>query len=98
MATLNGLYSFTPSTAARASEVNTNFNVVKAFVDAISTGANIDASAITESKINNGAVTEVKIANGSVTNDKLNYASVPRMTVSATEPASVKAGDIWVQI
>ena len=53
MATLNGLYSFTPSTAAKASEVNTNFNTVKSFVDAITTGANIDASAITEAKIIN---------------------------------------------
>jgi hypothetical protein len=128
MATLNGLYSFTPSTAAKASEVNANFNAVKAFVDAITTGLNIDGSAITESKINNGAVSEVKIANNAVTTDKINglavieakiaanavttakiadaavtnakldYASVPRMTVSTTEPASMKAGDIWVQI
>jgi|694.fasta_scaffold17090_11 microcystin-dependent protein len=71
MATLNGLYSFTPSTAAKASEVNANFNAVKAFVDAITTGANIDGSAITESKINNGAVSEVKIANNAVTTDKI---------------------------
>jgi hypothetical protein len=76
MATLNGLYSFTPSTAAKASEVNANFNAVKAFVDAITTGANIDGSAITEAKINNAAVSEVKIANNAVTTDKINTGAV----------------------
>jgi hypothetical protein len=76
MATLNGLFSFTPSTAAKASEVNANFNAVKAFVDAITTGANIDGSAITESKINNAAVSEVKIANNAVTTDKINAGAV----------------------
>ena len=89
MATLNGLYSFTPSTAAKASEVNTNFNAVKAFVDAITTGANIDGSAITEAKINNGAVSEAKIANNAVTADKINAGAVTDAKLSLTAASGV---------
>lgn len=89
MATLNGLYSFTPSTAAKASEVNTNFNAVKAFVDAITTGANIDGSAITETKINNGAVSEAKIANNAVTTDKINAGAVTDAKLSLTAASGV---------
>lgn len=90
MATLNGLYSFTPSTAAKASEVNTNFNAVKAFVDAITTGVNIDSSAITEAKINNGAVSEVKIANNAVTTDKINALAVTEAKIAANAVTAAK--------
>jgi hypothetical protein len=100
MATLNGLYSFTPSTAAKASEVNTNFNTVKAFVDAITTGDNIDGLAITEPKINNGAVSEVKIANNAVTANKLatNAVTTDKIIAAAvTEPKiAIGAGSIKV--
>ena len=89
MATLNGLYSFTPSTAAKASEVNTNFNTVKSFVDAITTGANIDSGAITEAKINNGAVSEAKIANNAVTTDKINAGAVTDAKLSLTSASGV---------
>jgi len=89
MATLNGLYSFTPSTAAKASEVNANFNAVKSFVDAITTGVNIDGSAITEAKINNGAVSEVKIANTAVTTDKIATGAVTDAKLSLTAGAGV---------
>jgi hypothetical protein len=90
MATLNGLYSFTPSTAAKASEVNANFNAVKAFVDAITTGVNIDGSAITESKINNGAISEVKIANNAVTTDKINALAVTEAKIAANAVTTAK--------
>lgn len=100
MATLNGLYSFTPSTAAKASEVNTNFNAVKAFVDAITTGVNIDASAITEAKINNGAVSEVKIANTAVTADKIAAGAVVEAKIAdnavTTSKIAIGAGSIKV--
>lgn len=96
MATLNGLYSFTPSTAAKASEVNANFNTVKSFVDGITTGANIDSSAITEAKINNGAVSEVKIANTAVTADKLATNAVTTDKVNALAVTEAKIADTAV--
>jgi len=102
MATLNGLYSFTPSTAAKASEVNANFNAVKAFVDAITTGVNIDGSAITEAKINNGAVSEVKIANSAVTTDKINALAVTDAKIAnsavTADKIAIGAGSIKVYV
>lgn len=71
MATLNYDYSFTPNTPARASEVNSNFNKVKEFVESISNGTNIDAGAISGVKILDGAVGELKIANNAVTTAKI---------------------------
>jgi hypothetical protein len=108
MATLNYDYSFTPNTPARASEVNSNFNKVKEFVESISNGTNIDAGAISGVKILDGAVGELKIANnavttakildGNVTNTKLDYNTVPRTTVSTGGPSGGKDGDIWIQV
>ena len=76
MATLNYDYSFTPNTAAKATEVNSNFSAVKAFAEGISTGANIDASAITTTKINDNAVNAAKLANDAVTTSKILNANV----------------------
>lgn len=71
MATFSYDYSFTPATAAKASEVNSNFNKVKTFAEAVSTGASLDNGAITESKILNGSVTTDKIAVSAVTSEKI---------------------------
>lgn len=108
MATLNYDYSFTPNTPAKASEVNSNFNKVKEFVEGISNGTNIDAGAIGTTKIIDGAVSELKIANNAittakivdsnVTNAKLDYATVPRTTVSQSGPTGGKDGDVWIQV
>lgn len=65
-------HSFTSGDIAEASEMNANFNEVKLYVDALSTGTNIDSNAITSAKINTSAVTTTKIADGAVTFAKLN--------------------------
>jgi hypothetical protein len=62
------------------------------------TSVQIAADAVDSSEIKNNAVVTAKIADGNVTNAKLDYTTVPRTTVSPTEPSSPKAGDIWVQI
>lgn len=51
MATLNIPNSFTAGTAAVASQVNSNFTAVKNFVEAIASGTNIDAGAVTAAKL-----------------------------------------------
>ena len=98
MATLNYDYSFTPNTAAKATEVNGNFNRVKEFAEAISTGVNLDAGSVSTAKIVDGAVSTAKLANGAVSNSKLDYASVPQTTVSTSDPSGGKDGDIWVKV
>ena len=96
MATLNYDYSFTPNTAAKATEVNSNFSAVKAFAEGISTGANIDASAITTAKINDNAVTTAKILNANVTTDKLAPNAVTFDKLVATAPRGVIARETRV--
>lgn len=51
MATLNITNTFTNGTPAVATEVNTNFNDVKTFVEALAAGTNIDDGAITYAKL-----------------------------------------------
>jgi len=64
-------HSFTSGAIAEASEMNANFNAVKAYVDDISNGTNIDSSAITNTKLATNAVSTTKIADGAVTFAKL---------------------------
>ena len=70
-------HSFTSGAIAEASEVNANFNAIKAYVDDISTGTNIDSSAITNAKLATNAVSTLKIADGAVTYAKLDSTDVP---------------------
>jgi hypothetical protein len=91
MATLNYDYSFTPNTAAKATEVNSNFSAVKAFAEGISTGTNIDSSAITTVKINDNAVTVAKLANDAVTTSKIVNAAVTFDKLVAASPRGVIA-------
>lgn len=86
MATLNYDYSFTPNTAAKATEVNGNFNRVKEFTEAISTGVNIDAGSISTVKIADGAVATAKLANDAVTTSKIVNAAVTTDKLVASVP------------
>jgi microcystin-dependent protein len=54
MATLTIPNSFSAGTAAVASQVNANFTAVKSFVEAISSGVNIDSGAVTAAKLDSG--------------------------------------------
>jgi hypothetical protein len=69
-------HSFTSGAIAEASEMNANFNAVKAYVDDISDGTNIDSGAITNAKLATNAVSTTKIADGSVTFAKLDATTV----------------------
>lgn len=69
-------HSFVNGTIAEASEVNANFDAIENYVNGLSDGTNIDASAIIAAKIASNAVTTTKIADGSVTYAKLDAASV----------------------
>jgi hypothetical protein len=71
MASLSIPNSFVNGTQAVASEVNSNFTAVKTFVEALSTGSNIDTGAITTAKIADLAVSTAKIAGNAVTFAKL---------------------------
>jgi hypothetical protein len=59
-------HTFTNGFPAIASEVNTNFAAVKAFVDGIQTGTNIDTGAIVDSKLATIS-TAGKVANSATT-------------------------------
>ncbi len=89
MATLNYDYSFTPNTAAKATEVNGNFNRVKEFTEAISTGVNLDAGSISTAKIADGAVSTAKLANDAVTTSKIVNAAVTTDKLVASIPRGV---------
>jgi hypothetical protein len=62
---------FVANNIAVAADVNTNFSTNKTFVDALQTGAGLDADAITTAKIADDAVTTAKIADDAVTAAKL---------------------------
>ncbi len=89
MATFSYTNLFSAGTPAVASQVNTNFNDVKTFVQGISTGTNIDGSAISEAKIAAGAVSETKLATGAVTETKIGANAVTVGKLSAGVVASI---------
>jgi microcystin-dependent protein len=59
MATLNIGYTFVNATPAVASQVNSNFQDVKTFVEGISAGTNIDAGSIELTKLSNTAIQQL---------------------------------------
>jgi microcystin-dependent protein len=59
MATLTIGYTFVNATPAVASQVNSNFQDVKTFVEGISAGTNLDAGAIELSKLSNSAIQQL---------------------------------------
>jgi hypothetical protein len=63
MATISGLNTFTAGTPAQASEVNTNFGIVKSFAEGLSTGANLDAGSVSQDKLGAQSVNSDKIQN-----------------------------------
>ena len=69
-------HSFTSGAIAEATEMNANFNAVKAYVDDISDGTNIDSAAITNAKLATNSVTTTKIADASVTFAKFDSAVI----------------------
>lgn len=64
-------HSFANDSIAEASEVNSNFQYIKLFVDALQNGTGLDSSAVTESKLATSSVTETKIAGLAVTEAKI---------------------------
>lgn len=97
MASVSIPYNFVNGTTANAEEVDANFNSIKGFAETALVQVDGSVKAGTNS-IQDGAVTKEKILDANVTNAKLDYTTVPRITVSSTEPSSPKAGDVWVQI
>lgn len=91
MATVNYDYSFTPNTAAKATEVNGNFNKIKQFAEGISTGVNLDAGAVSSTNIVDGAISTAKLANDAVTTSKLLNANVTFDKLVAAVPRGVIA-------
>lgn len=82
MATVNYDYSFTPNTAAKATEVNGNFNKIKQFAEGISTGVNLDPGSVSTNKIVDAAVDSTKIANNAVTTDKVANSAVTAVKIA----------------
>lgn len=91
MATVNYDYSFTPNTAAKATEVNGNFNKIKEFAEGISTGVNLDAGVVSTAKIADGAVSTAKLANDAVTTSKILNANVTVDKLAASIPRGAVA-------
>jgi microcystin-dependent protein len=86
MATISGLNTFTAGTPAQASQVNTNFSIIKTFAEGLSTGTNID----------NGSIVSDKIANNTIVYDDLAVALqkflVPVGTINAFAGTAAPTG------
>jgi len=93
-------HSFANDSIAEASEVNSNFQYVKLFVDALQTGAGLDSSAVTETKLATSSVTEAKIAGLAVTEAKIadNAVSQSKIADRAVGSAELKEISLNPQI
>jgi hypothetical protein len=49
-------------------------------------------------RVKDSGITASKLADDSVTNAKIDYATVPEITVSTSDPSGGKNGDIWVKV
>jgi hypothetical protein len=92
MATISGLNTFVAGTPAQASEVNTNFGIVKSFAEGLSTGANLDAGSITVDKLGANSVNSDKIVNlsivaGDIADDAITAAKILAGAVGTSEIA-----------
>lgn len=88
MATFSYTNTFTAGAPAVATQVNANFNDVKAFAVAIAAGTNIDTNAVTGTKIAANAVSYAKL-DSSITNLLTPIAGVVQY-MGATEPTNWK--------
>jgi hypothetical protein len=91
MATISGLNTFTAGTPAQASQVNTNFGIVKSFAEAVSTGVNLDAGAVSNAKLATGAVTSDKILDGTIVTGDIADGAI---TTAKILDGTIVAGDI----
>jgi hypothetical protein len=71
MATVSLPYSFTAGTAARASEVNANFDAILEQLNGNLQAVNLANESVTENKLADGAVATAKLADAAVTNAKV---------------------------
>lgn len=85
-------HSFANDNIAEASEVNSNFQYVKLFVDALQNGTGLDSSSVTETKLATSSVTEAKIAGLAVTESKIadNAVSQSKIADRAVGSAELK--------
>jgi hypothetical protein len=90
MATISGLNTFTAGTPAQASQVNTNFGIVKSFAEGLSTGTNIDSGSISNEKLSPNAVTSDKILNGTIVADDLASNAVTTVKITDASVTSPK--------
>ncbi|WP_396189457.1 hypothetical protein [Flavobacterium sp.] len=97
MANLNIPNNFSAGTPAVANSVNANFSAVKSFVETelVQRDGSVKATAASYGE---GSIQNVALAEGTITNDKLNYSSIPRTTVSTSDPTGGKNGDVWVKV
>ena len=90
MATISGLNTFTAGTPAQASQVNTNFGLVKSFAEGLSTGVNIDSGVISNSKLSAGAVTSDKILDATIVSGDLAASAVATTNIADAAVTSAK--------
>ena len=76
MATVSGLYTFTNGTTADATQVTSNFNALKSFVETnvvqVDGTTSVADGSITTAKIADSSITSAKIIDGSITDADIN--------------------------
>jgi microcystin-dependent protein len=99
MATFNIPNIFSTGQVIESAPQNANWVAIKAFVEGISTGANLDASSISTAKIQDGAVTGTKIATGTITDTNILNGTITLQKLAASLQAYlVPAGTISATI
>ena len=89
-------HSFTDDSIAEASEVNSNFQYVKLFVDALQNGTGLDSSSVTESKLAVSSVSETKIAANAVSSTKIAENAVTQVKLADRAVGSAELTNLTV--